>query len=144
MCMSVRERLAHTWHFQHLRQHAPELLAIPLLKRPFLEDEHRLSRENALRATLLKIHPTLYKLTRQMKEQIFGAHRKRLLHRDAEKANPIFHPYLKQLLFSGQAWWPEVIAYHHGQRMWARYERYQESIPIWTLASIELWARTFL
>lgn len=143
-CMSVKERLARAWHLYHLRRVGPELLTIPFIKPPILAENIPPTWTVSARDWLLRIHPGLYKFSRSLKETFYGKQRKRILFRDAEKAEPYFHPYLKQLLFSKEAWWPEVIAYQQGQRMWARYVKYQEAIPIWTLASIELWAKTFL
>ena len=142
--MTAREKLQGAWHLYHLRRVAPDVLNIRFLKPPILQGDEPVSREYRLQKKLIGVSPSLYYTAKHVRDSLLLKYAIRTMNQNEDRAGSYFYPYLKQLLFSGEPWWPTVISYKQGQRVWDRFVKYQETPHLWSLVTIELWAQNFL
>lgn len=130
--MTVEEHLSGAWHQYHIQRMVPSLSAIPFLHPPSL---------SGLQKFIFDLHPTLFKIGWYIKPtKLF----KRRYMWDKEKMGTYFHSYVRNLLFSGDEWWPNVIHYEKGRKIWDNFVRGKEADPLWNLVTFELWAKNFL
>ncbi len=132
--MSAKEKLSGAWHRYHIQRMFPAIAPLPFLHPPLFQ---------GVRKVIFTIHPALYTSARYLKDRFFSKHQN-LPIADQDKLGTYFHPYLQKLLFSGSEWWPNIIQYEHGQRIWDNFVRGIEVKPLWNLVTFELWARNFL
>jgi len=133
--MTAEELLSGAWHYAHLRRVAPAVLAIPFLKDAPLR---------GMRGRLWNFSPMLFDAIWRAKMMLRRPKKHQLPHDDQEKLGACFHPFLREFLFSKEAWWPTIIPYHAGQMAWENFVNGLEAKPLWNLVTLEIWTKTFL
>ena len=132
--MNLEEHLTAAWHRRHIARMVPALSSIP-----FQQDAPL----SGIRKQVYDLHPWLFTMAWYLNPNKFFLKRG-LPYYNEQKRGRFFHPYLQQLLFTKDAWWPEIVPYETGRRLWDHFIAGTEVQPLWSLVTIELWANTFL
>ena len=136
LIMTAEEMLTDAWHRCHIQRTMPSLWRIPFMAPPML---------GGWRKTCWHEWPGLFKTALKIRQMTPRRPRSfKLPDADREKMGTPFHRPLEALLFSKDAWWPQVAPLEQGRMAWQRFKDGIEAKPVWNLVTIEAWARTFL